>query len=172
MVVGQKLLHSFLSLSFKLYVVAPASELPDSDLGALFYTHGRTPLHGGRPAIFILIFGHGRPARVSGWPTRWGGRPATSQKVPWPASFLLSSSFQLSRYFFKISPPSGGYFGRERLPPFPSPFTSFLAYLKGWTAPLPRLENLISRPSLPKPPFSYSKTLKTFKLPSSTLHQP
>ena len=115
---------------------------------------------------------HGRPARVSGWPTRWGGRPATSQKFTWPASFLLSSPFQLSGYFSKYPWASGGYFGRERLPPFPSPFTPFLAYLKGWTAPLPRLEILISRPSLPKPPFSYSKTLKTFKLPSSTLHQP
>ena len=149
MVVGQQLLISFLSLSFKLYVVTPASELPDSDLGALFYTHGRTLLHGGRPANFNFIFGHGRPARVSGWPTRWGGRPATSQKVPWPASFLLSSPFQLSSYFLKYLPHPGDILGGNAWMQFPPLLHLLLIYLKGWTAPLLGLEKIASRhPSL------------------------
>ena len=56
MVVGQQLLTSFLSPSFQLYVVAPASVLPNFNLGSLFYTSWRTQKEGGRPEIIQFIF--------------------------------------------------------------------------------------------------------------------
>ena len=100
----------------------------------------------------------------------WGvaGRP-----VGWPAGHLQEKCLagQLSAFepftavqlLFKISLSSGGYFGRESLGAFPSPFTPFLAYLRGWTAPSLGLQKFISRASLPLPPFSPPKTLKSFK---------
>ena len=130
-VVGQQLLHSFLSLSFKFYVVTLVSVLPDSSLGSLFYTLGRTLTHGGRSEIFLFIFGS--------WPAGQGEWLA--DQVGWPAGHLPEiylagqlSAFQpfpAVRIFFKISRASGGYFGRECLDAIPSPFTPFLPYLKG-----------------------------------------
>ena len=56
MMVGQQLWISFLGLFFRCNVVTPASVLPHSDHGTLFYTHGRTPKSGGRPVIVVFIF--------------------------------------------------------------------------------------------------------------------
>ena len=172
MVVRQQLWISFLSLSFKFYVVTLVSVLPDSNLGALFYTHGRTPRSGGRPANLHFIFGP--------WPAGQGEWLA--DQLGWPAGHLpeIHLAGQLSAFhlftavqlLFEISHPSGGYFGRESLDAFPSPFTPFLAYLRGWTAPSLGLQHLISRTLNHLPPFSSSKTPKKLQVPSPLVHQP
>ena len=132
------MLISFLGLSFKFYVVTLVSVLPDSNLGALFYTPGRTPRSDGRPENLDFIFGT--------WPTGQGEWLA--DQLGWPAGHLpeIHLAGQLSAFhlftavqlLFKISLSSGGYFGRESLDAFPSPFTPFLVLLRGWTAPLLR----------------------------------
>ena len=193
--VGQQFQVSFLSPSFKLYVVAPASVLPISDLGTLFYTSGRTQKSGGRPAIVDFIFepllqalccdSCFRVARFQPWglvlhiweDTKkwWSARKFQLHFLGWLAGhgrwlaghggWLAGhlaenhlagqlSAFQLStavRIFLQISPPSGGYFGRESLDALPSPFTPCFAYLKEPKAPLPRLQKFLSRTPLPNP---------------------
>ena len=131
-----------MSPSFKLYVVTPASELPDSDLGALFYTSGRTPLHGGRPENLHFIFGP--------WPAGQGEWLA--DQVGWPAGHLPEiylagqlSAFQLFtavRIFFAKYLPLRGIFWEGNLASISLPFYTLSCLFKGLPSSFARVRKI------------------------------
>ena len=152
-----------MSPSFKLYVVAPASVLPISDLGALFYTHGRTPLHGGRPAIFIFIFGP--------WPAGQGEWLA--DQVGWPAGHLPESSLagQLSafqpipavRIFLAKYPSIRGIFWEGMLGCNSLPFYTFSSLFEGLASSFARVAQFLLKNTSPKTSIFLFKNPKNFQ---------
>ena len=111
--------------------MAPASVLPNFNLGSLFYTLGRTLLYGGRPEILEFIFG--------AWPAGQG--EGLADQVGWPAGHLAENhlagqllAFQLIpavRIFLPKYLPIRGIFWEGKLGCFALPFYTLFCLFKG-----------------------------------------
>ena len=139
--------------------MTPVSQLPNYNHGALFYTPRRTPRCGGRPLTFCSIFGHGRPAMGSGWPTSGvAGRPSSRKGGGRPAS-CFSTLYSCPAVFPKY-PSLRGIFWEGRLVCISLPFTPPFGPFKGMASFFSRVRTIDLKTSSSKAFISIAKKLK------------